>query len=120
MGVALGDYDGDGWDDLYVTQFPRDILLRNDKGTLMDVTAEVGLRFEDKRWGAGASFLDYDKDGDLNLFVSNYIDFDPTKTPKPGANPNCTWKAWPSRADLAVCLRAATGSTKTTAASSWM
>lgn len=92
MGVAIGDYNGDGWDDLYITQFPYDILLRNDKGTLVDATAEAGLRFEGKRWGAGASFLDYDKDGDLDLFISNYIDFDPSKTPKPGANPNCTWK----------------------------
>jgi enediyne biosynthesis protein E4 len=92
MGVALGDYNGDGWDDLYVTQFPYDILLRNDKGHLVDATEEAGLRFAGKRWGAGASFFDYDKDGDLDLFVSNYIDFDPSRTPKPGANPNCTWK----------------------------
>lgn len=92
MGVALGDYDGDGWDDLYVTQFPRDLLLRNDKGKLVDATEAAGLRFKGNRWGAGSSFVDYDRDGDLDLFISNYIDFDPSKTPKPGTNSNCTWK----------------------------
>jgi hypothetical protein len=93
MGVALGDYNGDGFDDLYVTQWGQDLLFRNTgDGTFVDATADAGLARKDIRWGAGAAFIDYDRDGDLDLFVSNYVQFDPGKTPKPGANPNCTWK----------------------------
>lgn len=94
MGAALGDYDGDGFDDLYVTQWGRDILLRNNNGdgTFSDATAAAGLAAGVPRWGAGASFIDYDRDGDLDLFVSRYLEFDPGRTPKPGANPNCSWK----------------------------
>lgn len=93
MGAAVGDYDGDGFDDLYVTQWGRDLLLRNNgDGTFREAAAEAGLARAETRWGAGATFLDYDRDGDLDLFVSNYLEFDPAQTPKPGANPNCTWK----------------------------
>lgn len=93
MGAAAGDYNGDGFDDLFITHWGQDLLLRNNgDGTFTDVTAEAGLARKDIRWGAGATFIDYDRDGDLDLFVSNYLDFDPAKTPKPGANPNCTWK----------------------------
>lgn len=93
MGVAMGDYDGDGFDDVYVTQWGRDILFRNNgDGTFRDATAAAGLAHSATRWGAGASFIDYDRDGDPDLFVSHYLEFDPAKTPKPGANPNCAWK----------------------------
>lgn len=98
MGVALGDYDGDGFDDLYVTQWGQDLLLRNHAGdgTFVDVTAEAGLAHGGPaRWGSGATFIDYDRDGDLDLFVARYLEFDPAKTPKPGANPNCNWKGIP-------------------------
>jgi hypothetical protein len=93
MGVTVGDFDGDGFDDLYVTQWGHDILFRNNgDGTFTDVTAKAGLVHAGARWGAGAAFLDYDRDGDLDLFVSTYLEFEPGKTPRPGANPNCAWK----------------------------
>ncbi|MFN7920453.1 MAG: CRTAC1 family protein [Bryobacteraceae bacterium] len=93
MGVALGDYDGDGHDDLYVTQWGHDILFRNNgDGTFRDVTSASGLASAATRWGSGATFIDYDHDGDLDLFVAHYLEFDPARTPRPGANPNCTWK----------------------------
>lgn len=92
-GVTVADYDNDGHVDLFVTYWGQNVLYRNrGDGTFEDVTDRVGLTTKDRRWGAGATFIDYDRDGDLDLFVSNYIDFDPAKVPKPGANSNCNWK----------------------------
>jgi hypothetical protein len=74
MGVATGDYDGDGDLDLLVTSFGPEILYRNNgNGTFTDVTKESGVG--DAQWSAGAAFFDYDRDGDLDLFVANYLDF---------------------------------------------
>lgn len=74
MGVATGDYDGDGDEDLYVTAFGDNTLYRNNgDGTFTDVTASAGVN--DDRWSTAAAFLDYDRDGDLDLFVVNYLDF---------------------------------------------
>ena len=74
QGVATGDYDGDGWTDLYVTSFGPNQLLRNlGNGTFRDVTAEA--RADDPRWSTSASFLDFDRDGRLDLFVASYVDF---------------------------------------------
>jgi hypothetical protein len=76
MGVAAGDYDHDGFVDLFVTGFGADALLRNTgRGTFTDVTARSGLA--DRLWSTGASFVDYDRDGDLDLFVAHYVDFTP-------------------------------------------
>lgn len=92
-GVTIGDYNGDGRPDIFVTYWGQNVLYRNrGDGTFEDVTERVGLSSKDRRWGAGATFIDYDRDGDLDLFVSNYIDFDTAKVPKPGTNSNCTWK----------------------------
>ena len=75
MGVCVGDYDGDGYDDIYVTCYGPDVLLRNEgDGSFSDVTAQVGLG--DPRWGSSAGFFDYDADGRLDLFVTNYLDYD--------------------------------------------
>jgi len=83
MGVAAGDYDNDGDQDLYVTAFGPNALYRNNgDGTFNDVTAEAGVG--DPRWSTSAAFADYDRDGDLDLFVANYIDF------TVAANKRCT------------------------------
>ncbi len=74
MGVATGDYDGDGFIDLYVTAFGSNTLYRNTgTGTFQDVTAAAGV--DDTRWSSSAAFVDVDRDGHLDLFVANYVDF---------------------------------------------
>ncbi len=84
MGVAVGDYDGDGDDDLYVTCFGSNVLLRNDGGTgtrrFVDVTAEAGVG--DSRWSSSAAFADFDGDGDLDLYVANYLVLDVDNPPE--------------------------------------
>jgi len=74
MGAAVGDYDGDGNLDLFVTGFGPDTLFHNNgNGTFTDVTAQAGV--SDPLWSTSAAFVDYDRDGDLDLFVANYLDF---------------------------------------------
>ena len=78
MGAAVGDYDGDGFPDLYVTQYPRSILYRNNgDGTFTDVTAKAGVAAPG--WGTNAVWFDYDNDGRLDLFVGGFIEFDKEK-----------------------------------------
>lgn len=96
QGVCAGDYDNDGDTDLFVTYWGQNALWRNNgDGRFTDVAAEVGLSHNKTRWGSGCSFVDYDKDGDLDLFVANYIDLDLQKTPARGSNEYCTWKGLP-------------------------
>jgi hypothetical protein len=74
MGVAVGDYNNDGYPDLFVTNFGSNILYRNNgNGTFTDVTREAGLA--DAGWSASAAFVDYDRDGYLDLYVTHYLDF---------------------------------------------
>src|SRR5262252_2072987 len=76
MGLAVGDYNNDGWPDMYVTGYGASILyLNNGDGTFTDVTARAGVN--NKQWGTSAAFFDYDNDGYLDLFVCNYLSFDP-------------------------------------------
>ena len=94
--VAVGDYNNDGFDDLFVTYWGQNILYRNNgDGTFTDVTEASGLLHNGTRWGSGCTFLDYNRDGHLDLFVANYLDFDLKSVPKPGANSNCNWQGLP-------------------------
>jgi hypothetical protein len=74
MGVATGDYNNDGFPDLYVTNYGRNALYRNDRGVFTEVTEEAGVA--GGGWSVSAAFLDYDNDGRLDLFVSRYLDYD--------------------------------------------
>ena len=95
-GVCVGDYNNDGFEDLFCTYFGQNKLYRNNgDGTFRDVTRESGLANAAPRWGAGCTFLDYNRDGHLDLFVSNYVQFDFKHVPKPGANRFCSWKGVP-------------------------
>ena len=91
---CVGDYDNDGHDDLFVTYYGQNVLYRNNgDGTFTDVTAKAGLiqPGPKTRWNTGCTFVDYDKDGHLDLFVANYVDFDLKTAPPPEAGP-CTYK----------------------------
>ena len=94
MGVATGDYDNDGWEDLYVTCFgPNHLFRNNGDGTFTDVTARAGVG--DSRWSTGAAFGDYDNDGKLDLFVANYIDLSLDALPEFGSGKNCVFRGLP-------------------------
>jgi hypothetical protein len=73
MGAAVGDYDNDGWTDLYITTLGSNYLLRNTGGRFSDVTSNAGVAGLDDDWSTAAAFIDYDNDGDLDLFVGNYV-----------------------------------------------
>jgi len=91
-GVCIGDYNNDGFDDLFLSCWGQNILYRNNgDGTFTDVTKQAGL-LGPARWGAGCTFIDYNRDGFLDLFVSTYLEFDPKTAPLPGATENCMWK----------------------------
>lgn len=95
-GVCAGDYNNDGLEDLFITCWGQNLLYRNNgDGTFTDVTKQSGLFENQRRWGSGCTFLDYDRDGHLDLFVTNYVDFDPAQVPKPGGESYCNWKGVP-------------------------
>lgn len=92
QGACVGDIDNDGLDDLFVTFFGENRLFRNGAGGRFDdVTSDSGLAL-DKRWSTGCAFLDYDLDGQLDLFVANYVVFDRDRIPPRGSAPSCRWK----------------------------
>ncbi len=95
-GVCVGDYNNDGFDDIFCTCFGQNILYRNNgDGTFTDFTKQAGLWSQEQRWGAGCSFVDYDRDGNLDLFVSNYVRFSFEQAPVPGQNNSCIWLGIP-------------------------
>jgi enediyne biosynthesis protein E4 len=89
---CVGDYDNDGFDDLFVSYWGSDVLYHNNgDGTFTDVSERAGVAGPASRWGAGCCFLDYDRDGRLDLFVASYVNFDPERAPRPGAGDYCRY-----------------------------
>jgi enediyne biosynthesis protein E4 len=94
--VTVGDYDNDGFDDLFITYYGQNVLYHNNgDGTFSNVTDKAGLHQAAVRYGSGCSWVDYDRDGRLDLFVANYLSTTLEKLPKPGENADCTWKGVP-------------------------
>jgi hypothetical protein len=95
-GVCIGDYNNDGFDDIFCATYGQNILYSNNgDGTFTDVTKAAGLWSDHARYGAGCAFLDYNRDGHLDLFVSNYVGFTFESAGVPGENPYCRWKGIP-------------------------
>ena len=89
-GITVGDYDNDGFDDIFITCWGQNILFHNNgNGTFADVTEKAGLTHTGTRYGTGCTWIDYDRDGKLDLFVNHYVAFDPDKVPIRGKNPTC-------------------------------
>ena len=94
QGVCVGDYNNDGFEDLFITYYGQNKLYRNNgDGTFTDETAKAGLLHPATRYSTGCAFLDYNRDGLLDLFVSNYLEIDLATAPKPSiAVPNCNYE----------------------------
>jgi hypothetical protein len=93
QGACVGDYDNDGYLDLFVTYWGQNVLYRNNgDGTFSDVTAKAGLKTSRDQWSTGCSFVDYDRDGKVDIIVVRYVDFSYDSVPRPGDGPWCQWK----------------------------
>jgi hypothetical protein len=95
QGVCVGDYDNDGWEDLYVTYYGKNRLYHNRRGVFEEAGEPSGVAGTGKAWGTGCAFIDYDRDGRLDLMVANYVDFDLSAAPAPGERADCIWKGVP-------------------------
>ena len=95
QGVCVGDYDNDGWEDLYVTYYGTNRLYHNEHGVFKEVAKQARVGGSGKNWGTGCAFIDYDRDGLLDLVVANYVDFDISTAPAPGERASCMWKGVP-------------------------
>ncbi|HMD99671.1 MAG TPA: CRTAC1 family protein [Terriglobia bacterium] len=95
-GICVGDYDNDGVDDIFCGFWGHNALFHNNgDGTFTDVSKQAGVYNERVRWTSGSIWIDYDRDGRLDLFVANYMEFDITKVPAPGQTGYCQWKGIP-------------------------
>jgi hypothetical protein len=95
QGSCVGDYDNDGFDDLYVTYYGFNRLYHNEHNGTFKETASAGVAGTGAEWGSGCAFVDYDRDGKLDLVVANYVHFDVKTSPKPGEGQRCIWKGVP-------------------------
>ena len=96
QGACVGDYDGDGYDDIFVTQYGKNRMYHNERnGTFKEVAEQAGVAGSGQEWGTGCAFVDYDRDGRLDLVVANYVHFNLAKTPVPGEAAGCMWKGTP-------------------------
>jgi hypothetical protein len=94
--VTIADYNNDGFDDIFITYWGRNVLYRNNgDGTFTDATEEAGLLDPKDHWWSGCTFLDYNRDGHLDLFVAQYLEFDLKTAIPPGQDSNCNWKGIP-------------------------
>ena len=95
-GITVADYDNDGYDDLFITCWGQNLLFHNNgDGTFTDVTAKAGLIHQGSRYGTGCTWIDYDRDGKLDLFVCHYLVFDQQKIPVRGKDPGCSYLGVP-------------------------
>ena len=96
QGVCVGDYDNDGYDDLYITYYGKNRLYHNEKnGRFKEMAEQAGVSGDGTKWGTGCAFVGYDHDGKLDLVVANYVQFDLKSAPKPGEGMTCIWKGIP-------------------------
>jgi hypothetical protein len=95
QGVCVGDYDNDGWEDLFVTYYGKNRLYHNEHGVFREVGEQAGVAGSGKAWGTGCAFVDYDRDGLVDLMVANYVDFNLSTAPVAGENASCYWKGAP-------------------------
>ena len=96
QGVCVGDYDNDGFDDLFVTAYGHNRLFHNNgNGTFTETGGVAGVAGSGSEWGTGCAFVDYDRDGKLDIAVANYVHFDLEHTPAPGQAAGCMWKGVP-------------------------
>ncbi len=95
-GITVGDYDNDGFDDIFITCYGQNILFHNDgKGVFSDVTEKAGLIHAGARYGTGCTWVDYDRDGNLDLFIGHYLAYDEKKIPIRGKDASCNRKGVP-------------------------
>jgi hypothetical protein len=96
QGACVGDYDNDGYDDVYITYYGKNRLYHNERnGTFKEVAGPAGVAGSGKMWGTGCAFVDYDRDGKLDLMVANYVQLEMATLPQPGQGVTCIWKGTP-------------------------
>jgi hypothetical protein len=95
QGACVGDYDNDGWEDLYITYYGKNRLYHNNHGVFTEVAEQAGVAGSGKEWGTGCAFVDYNRDGRLDLMVANYVRYDAAASVAPGKGTSCVWKGVP-------------------------